>query len=78
MHPDEVLVATLAHHLGLCPLRCGQCHGTGQRQAQGCNRCDGCGCLWVKPAQACELPGTFGYILSVQEVLSLARAKGLL
>jgi hypothetical protein len=78
MHPDVVLVATLAHRLGLCPLRCGPCHGTGRRQAQECSHCSGCGSLWVRPAQACELPGTLGYILSVSKVLSLARAKGFL
>jgi hypothetical protein len=64
--------------VGLSPLRCGPCHGTGQRQAQECSRCDGCGCLWVRPAQGRELPGILGYIWSVSEVLSRARAKGLL
>jgi hypothetical protein len=78
MHPDVVLIATLAHHLGLCPLRCGSCHGTGKIQGQECSHCDGCGCLWVKPAQGRELPVALGYILSVSEVLSRAKAKGLL
>jgi hypothetical protein len=78
MHPDAELITTLAHHLGLYPLRCGRCRGTGEAQAQGCSHCDGCGCLWVKPAQARELPGALGYILSVSEVLSQARTKGLL
>jgi hypothetical protein len=78
MHPDAVLIATLAHHLGLYPLRCDRCHGTGETQTQECRRCDGCGCLWVRPAQARELPGALGYILSVSEVLARARAKGLL
>jgi hypothetical protein len=78
MDPDAGLIATLAHHLGLCPLRCGPCHGTGKIQAQECRRCDGCGSLWVRPARGRELPGAFGYLLSVSEVLSHARAKGLL
>jgi hypothetical protein len=78
MHPDAELIAALAHHLGLFSLRCGPCHGTGRVQAQECSHCSGCGCLWVKPAQARELPRALGYILSAGEVLFRARAKGLL
>jgi hypothetical protein len=78
MHPQAVFVATLAHHLGLFPLPCGPCHGTGLIQAQECSHCTGCGCRWVRLAQARELPGVLGFILSVSEVLSYARARGLL
>jgi hypothetical protein len=78
MHSDVMLIATLAHHLGLCPLRCGPCYGTGRIQTQECSHCSGCGSLWVRLAQAREMPGALGYILSVSEVLARARAKGLL
>jgi hypothetical protein len=78
MQPDAVFIAMLAHHLGLCPLRCGSCRGTGQKEVQECSHCDGCGYLWVRPAQAQEMPGALGYIFSVREVLSRARAQGLL
>lgn len=78
MEPDAVSIATLAHQLGLSPLRCSSCHGTGKIRAQECSHCDGCGSLWVRPAQGRELPVALGYILSVSEVLSHARSKGLL
>jgi hypothetical protein len=78
MHPEAVLLATLAHHLGLYPLRCSACRGSGQTEAQECRRCEGCGCLWVRPAQAQEMPGALASIWSLSEVLSRAKAHGLL
>jgi hypothetical protein len=78
MQLEASFITTLAQHLGLCPLRCSPCRGTGSVQAQACRSCSGCGCLWVRPAQAHDPPRVLGHILSVNDVLSRARATGLL